>query len=264
MKVAIIQLCSKLDYRDNLSKINHFIKQAKAEDPRLDAVFLPEVFYSMGDGEKPTPYLVEIGNEHFENIRNIALEHQLYILGGSAATRVEGRIFNRAYNFSPTGEDLGIYDKRCLFSIRLNEDNLNSLDESRVYTAGEQPKIIEVLDFKIGLSICFDLRFPEIYRDYLRQGANVLSISSAFTASTGKAHWKTLVRARAIENQSYVIAANQWGVHNDRMSTYGHSTIIDPWGDVLAECSEGEGFAIAELKTSRLEQVRSRMNITPV
>lgn len=264
MKIAVIQLCSKLDYKENLSKIDTFIKSAKIEAPDLLSVFLPEVFYSMSNGDAPTPYLVEMGNEHYKNIQKIALDHQIYLLGGSAATKHDGKIFNRAYNFSPSGEDLGFYDKRCLFSLKLNDHNQNSLDEARIYTAGSKSKIIEVQNFKIAMSICFDLRFPEIYRDYLNHGANILSISSAFTASTGKAHWKTLVRARAIENQSYVVAANQWGVHNNKMSTFGHSTIIDPWGEILVDCKEGESYAIANLELSRVDQIRSRMNVIPI
>ena len=121
--------------------------------------------------------------------------------------------------------------------------------------------MIEVNQFKIGLSICFDLRFPELFRNYSSQGANVLSISSAFTVPTGKAHWHTLVRARAIENQSYVVASAQWGKHNDKMSTFGHSLVVDPWGEVLVDAEEGEKIVFAEFSLDRIKSVRERLDV---
>ena len=124
-------------------------------------------------------------------------------------------------------------------------------------------KVLEMGPWRMGMSICFDLRFPEMYRKYtLDYKTNLLSISSAFTFPTGKAHWHTLVRARAIENQCYVVAANQWGEHNEKMKTFGHSLIIDPWGDILADAEEGEKMITAELSLNRVREIRSRMNVT--
>lgn len=263
MKVAIIQICSSLDYKENLKKINDYIIQAKSNED-IDAVFLPEVFYSMSDGTKPTPYLIEDGNEHYKNIQKLAIDNNVYLLGGSAATLEDGKVFNRAYQFSPEGEDLGKYDKRKLFAINLKGEDKANLNEAKVYSAGNVGKTLKVNGFTFGLSICFDLRFPEIYREYFKQGVEVFTISSAFTVPTGKAHWETLLKARAIENQSYVIAANQWGEHNEKIKTYGHSMIIDPWGEKLIEISEGEGYITANLSKNRIEKVRERMNINPI
>lgn len=260
MKIGVIQLESVLDPAVNLSVIRKFLLEAKAQ--KTEAVFLPEVFYSMSDGTKPTPYIVDGHNEHYKAIQNLAVESGLYILGGSAATLLNGKVMNRSYNFAPDGTDLMSYDKINLFAVDLSRHPSNTVvDEARVYTAGNTPKILELNNFKIGLSICFDLRFPELFRTYSHQGANVLSISSAFTVPTGKAHWHTLVRARAIENQCYVIASAQWGQHNEKLSTFGHSLIVDPWGEIIADAGEGVKIIYGELSLEKLEAVRSRLNV---
>jgi len=260
MKIAVLQLQSVLEPEKNLATIRKFLGQAQQEE--VKAVFLPEVFYSMSDGTKPTPYLVEGENEHYQNIAKLATDFNLYILGGSAATLVDGKVMNRSYNFDPQGNLIAYYDKINLFSCDLSKHSSNTvIDEGRVYTSGNTPKLMKVGDYTIGLSICFDLRFPELYRHYSHQGANVLSIPAAFTVPTGKAHWHTLLKARAIENQCYVIAPNQWGKHNEKLSTYGHSLIIDPWGEVIADAEEGEKIIIAELNLQRLAGVRERLNV---
>lgn len=260
MKIAAIQLQSVLDPAVNLKTIRKFMDEAKARG--TEAVFLPEVFYSMSDGTKPTPYLVEGHNEHYEAIRKLATDYGMYVLGGSAATNVNGKIMNRAYNFDPAGKEIALYDKMNLFSCDLSKHPSNTvINEGSVYTAGNTAKMLTIGEWKLGLSICFDLRFPELFRSYSAKGANLLSISSAFTVPTGKAHWHTLVRARAIENQSYVVASAQWGKHNERMSTFGHSLIVDPWGEVVADAGEGEGIIYADLDLGRVEQVRNRLNV---
>lgn len=260
MKVGVIQLQSVLDPQVNLNTIKKFLIEAKKEN--AVAVFLPEVFYSISDGTKPTPYLIDGQNEHYESIRSLAKDSGLYILGGSAATNMGGKILNRSYNFDPQGNEIAIYDKMNLFSCDLSKHPSNTIvDETKVYTKGSKPQIIEVEGYNIGLSICFDLRFPEHFRNYSSQGANVLSISSAFTVPTGKAHWHTLARARAIENQSYVVASAQWGKHNDKLSTFGHSLIIDPWGEVLADACEGEKIIFAEFSFDLIKSVRERLDV---
>lgn len=263
MKIGVIQLQSVLDPKINLARIRTFLAEAKSQ--KMEAVFLPEVFYSMSDGTKPTPYLVENKNEHYEAIRSLATDFEMSILGGSAATLVNGKVMNRSYNFDSKGHEIAFYDKMNLFSCDLSKHPSNQIiDEGKVYTKGDKAQMIEVGDFKIGLSICFDLRFPELFRSYSSQGANVLSISSAFTVPTGKAHWHTLVRARAIENQSYVVASAQWGQHNDRLSTFGHSLVVDPWGEVLADAAEGEKMITAELSLERIQSVRERLDVLRV
>lgn len=260
MKIGVIQLCSVLDPALNLEKIQRFLNEAKLQNAK--AVFLPEVFYSISDGTVATPYLVEGKNEHYRAIQKLAIESGVYVLGGSAATLDNQKIMNRSYNFAPSGEELLTYDKMNLFSVDLSKHPSNTVvDESKIYTAGNTPKILALDDYRIGLSICFDLRFPELFRSYSYLGANVLSVSSAFTVPTGRAHWHTLLRARAIENQSYVVASAQWGQHNDKISTFGHSLIIDPWGEILVDAQEGEKIIFADLSIKKIEEVRQRLNV---
>ena len=260
MKVGVIQIQSVLDPHINLATIRKFLEVAKTE--KAEAVFLPEVFYSMSDGTKPTPFLVDGENEHFQNIQKLALDSGLYILGGSAATLVDGKVMNRAFNFDPEGKLIDYYDKINLFACDLSKHpSATVVDEGRVYSSGNTPKMIKLKEFTLGIGICFDLRFPELFRYYSSQGANLLTISSAFTVPTGKAHWHTLLRARAIENQCYVIASGQWGKHNEKLSTFGHSLIIDPWGEIIADAQEGEKIIFAELDMNRVLSVRERINV---
>jgi predicted amidohydrolase len=149
-----------------------------------------------------------------------------------------------------------------LFSCDLSRHKSQTvIDESKIYTAGTNPLLLDVLGMKIGISVCFDLRFPELFRLYSSMGANVLSISSAFTVPTGLAHWHTLVRARAIENQCFVVACGQYGEHNDKIKTFGHSLIVDPWGEILVDAGVGEKIVYADLNFERLNEVRSRLDV---
>ncbi len=260
VKVGIVQLCSKLDPTTNLRTIYRLLEDAKKQ--AVEYIFLPEVFYSMSGVTTPTPYLVEGTNEHYQAIRKIAVDNGVYLIGGSAATKLDNRIVNRAYNFSPTGDNLGNYDKRHLFSCDFVKDGKRKkINEADVYSAGSEGQIIEVGPLRIGLSICFDLRFSPLYFDYAQQGVNIITIASAFTVPTGRAHWHTLVRARAIETQSFVIAADQWGWHNDKVQTFGHSLIVSPWGEILADAQEGEKFISAELDLSLAEQMRQMIHV---
>jgi predicted amidohydrolase len=260
MKVAAIQLESKLDPQVNLTQIRKYLSEAR--DAGVQTVFLPEVFYSISNGLVPTPHLVSDGNEHWQAIRKLATEFKVYLLGGSVATLLDGKIMNRSYNFAPDGTELGRYDKTHLFACDLSKHpSATVIDEGKIYTAGAKPLMIDVEGWKLGVAICFDLRFPELFRWYSSQGATALTISSAFTVPTGKAHWHTLVRARAIENQCYVVAAGQWGEHNERMKTFGHSLIVDPWGEVLTDAGEGVKMITAEFDRERLQQVRQRLDV---
>lgn len=251
MKVAVLQLTSVLDYKVNLEKIRGFLKSAKNQG--AVAAFLPEVFYSMSDGVTPTPYLVNAGNEHYLEIQKLAIDFEMALIGGSAATMLNGKVVNRAFNFDKLGNDLGHYDKINLFACDLPNKKIS---EANNYTAGSEYKMVELDCRKIGLGICFDVRFSEMGLHYRKQGAEILTYPAAFTVPTGKAHWHTLLRARAIENQCYVIAAAQWGVHNEKMQTYGHSLVIDPWGDILLDLGEGEKVGVADLDFSKIDLIR--------
>lgn len=260
MRIGLLQMNSKEDYQVNLDFIRSKAKEAK--DQEAIALFLPECFYSMSDGTKPTPHLIEEGNVHHENIKSIARDFNLALIGGSAATLLNGNVVNRAYNLNPQGETLGDYDKIHLFSCDIQKPgNRKTINEADIYTCGTQPRLIEFDGIKMGMGICFDLRYPEMARKYVMEGAKLLTFSSAFTVPTGKAHWHTLVRARAIENQCFVVASAQWGRHNDRIQTFGHSLVVDPWGDILVDAGEGESQHIVDLNFERVEEVRRSVKV---
>lgn len=251
MKIAVLQLTSVLDYKANLETIRGLLKEAKAQG--AEAFFMPEVFYSMSDGITPTPYLVAEGNEYYKEIQKLSTDFQMAQIGGSAATLLNGKVVNRAYNFDKNGNDLGHYDKINLFACDLPDKKIS---EAKNYTAGSEYKMVEYNSIKVGLGICFDMRFSEMALHYRMKGAEILTFPAAFTVPTGRAHWHTLLRARAIENQCFVVAAAQWGHHNDRMQTYGHSIVIDPWGDILLDLKEGVGVGVVELDFSRIDLIR--------
>lgn len=251
MKVAVLQLTSVLDYKANLEVIRSQLKEAKAQG--AEVFFMPEVFYSMSDGVTPTPYLVEEGNEHYKEIQKLSTDFGMAQIGGSAATRLNGKVVNRAYNFDKNGNDLGHYDKINLFACDLPNKKIS---EANNYTAGKDYKMVEVNSVKVGLGICFDMRFSELGLHYRMNGANILTYPAAFTVPTGKAHWHTLLRARAIENQCYVIAAAQWGYHNEKIQTYGHSVVIDPWGDIVMDLEDGVKVGVIELDFPKIELIR--------
>jgi len=255
-KIALIQMTSALDYKENLEKLDTFLSEAR--DQKAEYAFLPECFYSMSNGKEPTPYQVHKDNEHYENIQNLAKKHKINLIGGSAATQFKNGSKNRTYNFSADGKDLGHYDKVHLFScdIKNSKGEIKKIDEGDIYIPGSESKLLEVGPLKVGLGICFDLRFAEMAQAYKKQGANLLTYSSAFTVPTGKAHCEILLRARAIENQCFVVASAQWGRNNENISTYGHSMIIDPWGTILANAEEGEKVICTNLDLSQIEKIQ--------
>jgi predicted amidohydrolase len=251
MKIAIIQITSVLDYQKNLEKIRVHIESAKKQN--AEAVFLPEVFYSISDGLTPSPYLIETNNQHYNQIKKLATDFQVAVIGGSVAALHQGKVVNRALNFDKMGNDLGHYDKIHLFACDLPGKKIS---EAINYTAGSEYKIVSLNDVKIGLGICFDLRFAEQALYYRNHGAKILTYPAAFTVPTGKAHWHILLKARAIENQCFVIAAGQWGQHNEKIQTYGHSLVIDPWGEVLLDLEEGEKVGVIDLDLEKIDLIR--------
>lgn len=251
MKVAVIQITSVLDYKKNLEVINSLIKEGKEKG--AEAFFLPEVFYSMSDGNTSTPHLIEGHNEHYRNIQELAVKNKVALIGGSAATLLNGKVVNRAFNFDDTGFDLGHYDKIHLFACDLPDKKLS---EAKTYSPGTEYKLVQYKNIKVGLGICFDVRFSEQALFYRNQGAHILTFPAAFTVPTGKAHWHTLLKARAIENQCFVIASAQYGYHNEKIQTYGHSLIIDPWGEVLVDLKDGVGVGVAELDLEKINYIR--------
>lgn len=200
MKIALYQMCSKLDYQENLSKVSEAAKSAAEQGAKY--LFLPECFYSMSDGRSPSPHLVSEKNEHFTNISQISKENEVYLLGGSVAYKEGDKVLNRSLNFSPSGELIGSYDKIHLFNCDLVKKSVNEAD---IYTPGKEPLLLNIDGHKVGINICFDLRFPEMGRQYARAGAEILTYASAFTVPTGKAHWHTLVKAVPLRTNALLL-----------------------------------------------------------
>jgi predicted amidohydrolase len=188
-----------------------------------------------------------------------ALRHGVWVLGGGMPERSDdpARPFNTSVLVSPKGKVAATYRKVHLFDVSLADGS--SYRESAATSAGTESLTAEVLGVRVGLSVCYDVRFPELYRRLVDQGARVVTVPSAFTLATGKDHWHVLLRARAIENQVYVLAPAQHGKHPRGRQTFGKSLIVDPWGEVVAQCSEGEGMATADLDFAYQDSVRTSL-----
>ena len=260
MRIAIFQLTSQLGPGHNMPKIEKAAREVKREG--AEALFLPECFYSMSDGVTPTPHLVCENGQAFEKIQNIALENQIYLLGGSVAYDLDGVVVNRALNFNPRGELISFYDKRHLFACDfLRNGKRKKIDEGNLYQRGEKLLVDHIDGLKVGYGICFDLRFPVQSSQLREKGANLLTYASAFTIPTGKAHWHILLRARAIENQCFVVAAAQWGRHNSRLQSFGHSLVVNPWGEILCDLGEGEKWELVDLDLNHVCEVRRQIKL---
>ncbi len=258
MKIAILQICSQLLPKTNLIKIRKLMDQLS---PDCQACFLPECFLSLSDGKNANSNVVTEDNYLMQQIKQLAIDYQVALIGGSVAYQENGKVYNRSININTDGKIIAIYDKINLFRCHISDSQ--SVDESKIYSAGKKLKSFNFLGFHIGLSICFDLRFPEIYRRYYQEGVNLITAASAFTVPTGRAHWHTLNKARAIENQCYVIASAQWGQNHPHVQTYGHSLVVNPWGEIILDMQEGEGIAEVEIDSELIHQTRQKMDISP-
>jgi nitrilase len=254
---AVVQLQATADKPANLGNAERLIAEAARAGAKL--VALPEMFNLYGRFEPIVAAAEDVPGPTSELLRRLAVEHQLYLVGGSFAERhsSSGRARNTSLIFSPDGRILGRYSKIHLFDIDL--PGRVTSQESQWIESGSETAIVESPLGKIGQAICYDLRFPELFRRLSAAGAEVIVIPSAFTHTTGRDHWEILVRSRAIENQCFVIAPNQCGEPAAGMRTYGHSLIVDPWGRVLASLDEDEGFALAQIDLDSQENVRAQL-----
>jgi len=255
LHVACVQMSSTDSVVRNLSVASDYVRQAANLGSHL--VVLPENFVWMG--KKDAVFDAESVKHIRQALAAFAKQYDVWIVAGSMlCTDVVGeKPLNRSLVFNPQGEVCQHYDKIHLFEAVLNDE---SWKESERVQAGETPAVVQLSDaWRMGLSICYDLRFASLYEDYARQGCNILTVPSAFTVETGKAHWEVLLKARAIENQCYVLAAAQVGEHADGRHTYGHSMIVDPWGEVLAVQEEAEGVIHAELSLAHLQRIRQKI-----
>ena len=260
MKAAVLQMTSGIDPAVNAATLADAIAEAGANGAAM--LFTPEMS-GLLDRDRTRAagsVVVESDDVVLAAVRAAAREHGVWVQLGSLAVRAgdagDDRLANRGFVIDAAGEVRARYDKLHLFDVDLTAE---SWRESAAYRAGERAVVVDTPLGALGLSICYDVRFPDLYRALSDAGARVLSVPSAFTRPTGAAHWHVLLRARAIEAGAFVIAAAQSGDHADGRATYGHSLVVDPWGEVLLDMGEGAGLGYVELDFGRQDDVRARI-----
>jgi predicted amidohydrolase len=254
---AAVQMLASDDKAANLKEAKHEVRHAAAEGARV--VVLPEVFNWRGSKKIEREFAEPIPGPSSAPMAQLARDLGIYLLAGSILEEIPGseRAYNTSLLFDPAGKVLASYRKIHLFDVDLA--NGVSLRESDTRAHGEMIAVVKTDLCSMGLSVCYDLRFPELYRGLASEGVELIFIPSAFTAYTGEAHWETLLRARAIENQAYIIAPDQFGKSARSFETHGHSMIVDPWGKVIAELPDGPGVITAEIDLDYLANVRAEL-----
>jgi predicted amidohydrolase len=269
MKVAVAQILSINDLNANLQQVRELVASAAKENVEL--ILLPENFaffgaadfFELGLAEKTKSGPIR------KFLSGLARDFGLYIIAGSLPTTAanaqgqtpeKNKVFTRSIVYSPAGDEVSFYDKIHLFDVEV-DDSEGNYRESDSFSAGSQAVVVKLLQHQLGLSICYDLRFPELYRELRQLGAEIMCVPAAFTYVTGRAHWQVLLRARAIETQCFILAANQGGQNTSTRSTWGHSCIVSPWGEIIGQLDFGAGLVVAELDFDRLKKIRKDMPI---
>ncbi len=259
MKIAAIQMQSGLDPEANLAALEPMLAEAAAAGAHY--VLTPEVTMIFPENREQLRSVAAPfeGHPQLQRVAELAREHGMFVHIGSLAVPLsDGRFANRSVLFSPEGEIAATYDKIHLFDATIA--GLNAYRESATYRAGEVAVTAQVGEAKLGFAICYDMRFPRLFNSLANAGATLLAVPAAFTVPTGEAHWHVLLRARAIETGSYVIAAAQGGQHANGRATYGHSIIIDPWGRIVAELEHDRpGVLLADIDLAQVTDARERI-----
>ena len=254
--VAAIQMTSGSDVEANLAAAGALIAKAATEGARL--VLLPENFGLMAVSARDKVAARERDGDGVQQafLARMAREHRQYLIGGSVPLESDdpARTRQSLLVYGPQGERIARYDKIHLFRFTHGDEDY---DEAKTIVAGSAPATFDAPCGRVGLSICYDVRFPELYRTF--GDTALIVVPAAFTARTGRAHWETLLRARAIENQCYVLAAAQTGEHPGGRRTFGHSMLVDPWGEIVASQTEGEGLVVGNVERARIDDVRARL-----
>jgi deaminated glutathione amidase len=273
MRVSVIQMEPGTDKAANIAQARGLIGAAMESD-KPDLVTLPEVWSCLGGNraakmeaaeELPARGSNAPGGPAYEFLREMARTHRIHVHGGSIGEKVPGgdKLFNTTVVFSPDGEEIARYRKVHMFDIVTPDGK--GYRESALYGSGDEIVTFQADGITLGCAICYDVRFPELFLELRRRGAEVIFLPSAFTAQTGKDHWEPLIKARAIETQCYMAAAATHGKHLDAAGeprfTYGHSLIADPWGHVVAKVSDGPGYATARIDPNMLKRVRRDMPV---
>jgi predicted amidohydrolase len=260
MKVAALQLCSQENVADNLRDAGAIVREAVAAGAQL--LLLPEGFAYLGGEEGKAAIAETLGAPGLiqEQVASWCREYGVSIIAGGLPEKSPdpARPYNTSVAYDESGTIIASYRKIHLFDVELSDGT--TLKESAATHPGTTPIVTTVRGVPTGLSICYDLRFPELFRWMTEHGAQLVTVPAAFTRTTGTAHWHVLLRARAIENQCWVAAAAQQGTHPKGRQTFGHALIVDPWGEIVAERAEpGLGFALAEIDLGKVASVRAQM-----
>ena len=254
-KVALVQLVSSAKTAENIAMVEQLMRQARDEQAKL--VVLPENFAFMGFNDTDKFQIAEVYGQGpiQQKISQLAKDLNLWVIAGTLPIKGTGaRVRATCLVYDNHGLSVARYDKIHLFDVRVSEHE--SHQESLTIEPGKDLVVVDTPIGKIGLTVCYDLRFPELFYQLSLKGAQIFTVPSAFTSVTGLAHWEVLLRARAVENLSYVLAANQGGQHANGRHTYGHSMVVEPWGKVIAQIESGPGVIIADIDLQRLHSVR--------
>ena len=255
--IAAVQMCSGADKAANVETATRLVREAAKRGAGF--IGLPENFAWFGP-EADRPSAAEpLDGPTLARMASLARELGVTLLAGSVLEpgAPGGRLYNTSALFGPDGTRLAAYRKIHLFDVDVGDGA--TYRESAAVAPGTEVVTVDATGLKVGLSVCYDLRFPELYRRHASNGATLLTVPAAFTLMTGKDHWEVLLRARAIENQAYVLAPAQEGRHSDKRQTYGHAMVVDPWGLVTARASEGPGVALAAYDPELLARVRRNL-----
>jgi predicted amidohydrolase len=254
---AAVQMTSTEDKARNLATAEKWVGEAASRGARL--VGLPENFSFMGADADKSKMAEPLTGPTLGRMAELAHKKRIYLLAGSVleSGAPGGRFYNTSVLFSPEGKQIAVYRKMHLFDVQIPDGA--TYRESAAVAPGTDVVTPKTELCTMGLSVCYDLRFPELFRRHAKAGAELLWVPAAFTYMTGKDHWEVLLRARAIENQAFVVAPAQVGQHAERRQTWGHAMIIDPWGHILAQVQEGEGVAVAEIDLKMMAKVRREL-----
>lgn len=257
VRIGLAQLSSGRDKSANLAAAGDAVDQLVSKG--ADLVVLPEMFNHLASDEKNALAAESIPGPSSEWARGKAREHAVFLHCGSLIERRGDALLNTSVVFDRNGTEVARYSKMHLFDVRLPDGTVYS--ESKAIAPGHEPATFDCEGMTVGLSICYDLRFPELFRSLADRGAHLFVVPAAFTVATGINHWEPLMRARAIENGCYVAGCGQWGRTGAGDQRYGHSMVVDPWGVMIAQCGEGTGTVSAELSLDYLRAVRERMPV---
>ena len=256
-RLVVVQMVSVKSISENLKQVELLLRGVQEGD----LVLLPENFALFSTNRHTLNAAEQIGTGQIQDFLSIQAKlHRCYLVAGSLPLRQNDKIYSSSMAYDPEGHLIGTYNKLHLFDVDI-EDGVGSYRESDLYSQGDELVLFDTPLGRVGMAICYDLRFPELFSELRRKGADILLLPAAFTKVTGEVHWLPLLQARAIENQCYIMASNQGGKHENGRQTWGHSMIISPWGEVLAEHNEGAAVIHASVDKKTQSKIRTRMPI---